>query len=209
MELDLKTTGKRQRKASETGVVTSPAVLKLEKPHKDEAAVSAGDVAKLAVTPPDPTPVPAADHDGTHDLTNAGYYLNRELTWLNFNFRVLHQAEDDRVPLLERIRFIAIVSSNIDEFFMKRIGGLKQQVGAGIQQRTIDGRTPDEQLEQCHPLVRKLERRKRDVLNAVLEELAAQEIVVLSYDELGKSDQQYLRPTYALRPTLASSQRLP
>ena len=195
VELDLKTT-KSQRKASETGVVTSPAPLKLEKPLKDQASVPPGHVAELAVTPPDPTPVPAAGRDGSHDLKNAGYYLNRELTWLNFNFRVLHQAEDDRVPLLERIRFMAIVSSNIDEFFMKRIGGLKQQVGAGIQQQTIDGRTPDEQLEQCYPLVRKLERRKRDVLAAVLKELAARDIVVLPYDELGESDQRYLRDYY-------------
>ncbi len=83
-------------------------------------------------TPPDPTPGPEPDADGRHDLARAEYYLNRELTWLNFNFRVLNEAEDARVPLLERMKFIAIVSSNIDEFFMKRIGGLKQQHGAGI-----------------------------------------------------------------------------
>ncbi|RMG34348.1 MAG: hypothetical protein D6720_09595, partial [Gammaproteobacteria bacterium] len=63
------------------------------------------------------------------DLRDPSLYLNRELTWLAFNRRVLHEAEDERNPLLERLKFLAIVSSNLDEFFMKRIGGLKQQVG--------------------------------------------------------------------------------
>ena len=65
------------------------------------------------------------------DLKNPLLYLNRELTWLDFNRRVLHEAQDPRTPLLERVKFLAIVSANLDEFFMKRIGGLKQQVGAG------------------------------------------------------------------------------
>jgi len=74
------------------------------------------------------------------NLRAAELYLNRELTWLEFNRRVLHEAETPRNPLLERLRFLAIVASNLDEFFMKRIGGLKQQVGAGIQELTVDGR---------------------------------------------------------------------
>ena len=67
------------------------------------------------------------------NLSDSRWYLNRELTWLEFNRRVLHEAEDERTPLLERLKFIAIVSSNLDEFFMKRIGGLKQLVGAGLR----------------------------------------------------------------------------
>ena len=74
---------------------------------------------------------PKAQH---FDLKAPEWYLNRELTWLEFNKRVLWEAEDERTPLLERVKFIAIVSSNLDEFFMKRIGGLKQQVGAGISE---------------------------------------------------------------------------
>ena len=81
--------------------------------------------------------------------------MNQELTWLNFNFRVLSEAEDDRVPLLERVKFIAIVSANIDEFFMMRIGGLKQQHRAGIQHRTIDGRTSEDRPDPCRSLVRR------------------------------------------------------
>src|SRR6266498_3938020 len=84
------------------------------------------------------------------DLLSPEFYLNRELTWLEFNRRVLHEAEDERTPLLERIKFAAIVSNNLDEFFMKRIGGLKQQVGAGIRTLTVDGRSPKQQIEESY-----------------------------------------------------------
>ena len=72
----------------------------------------------------------------------AGEFLNREASWLEFNRRVLHEALDDRTPLLERIGFLAIFNSNLDEFYMKRVGGLKRQIEAGILTRTPDGYTP-------------------------------------------------------------------
>ncbi|MBA3817616.1 MAG: hypothetical protein H0X17_01890, partial [Deltaproteobacteria bacterium] len=77
-------------------------------------------------------PAPGVTDTIPDDLGAPELYLNRELTYLNFCWRVLQEAADDRVPLLERLRFVAIVSSNIDEFFQKRIGGLKQQVGAQV-----------------------------------------------------------------------------
>jgi polyphosphate kinase len=77
---------------------------------------------------------------GSIDPQAPQWYLNRELTWLAFNQRVLQQAQDTRTPLLERVKFLAIVGANLDEFFMKRVGGLKQQLGARIQQATVDGR---------------------------------------------------------------------
>ncbi len=80
------------------------------------------------------------------DLNHASLYFNRELSWLDFNWRVLFQAKDERVPLLERVRFLAIVSSNLDEFFRKRVGGLKRQVAAGVRKLSPDGRTPEDQL---------------------------------------------------------------
>ena len=101
---------------------------------------------------------PAPDETGHFDLVSPYCYLNREITWLNFNFRVLHEAKDPRTPLLERAKFIAIVGSNLDEFFMKRIGGLKQQLGAGLSRLTVDGRGPLEQIEACYEIVRDLER---------------------------------------------------
>ena len=98
----------------------------------------------------DELPVPGPDG---YDLSASVLYLNRELTWLNFNWRVLHQAEDGRLPLLERLRFVAIVGSNLDEFLMKRIGGLKQQVGARLRDLTEDGRTPERQIQECMDVV--------------------------------------------------------
>jgi len=97
------------------------------------------------------------------DLSAPDYYLNRELTWLAFNRRVLHEAEDERTPLLERIKFLSIVSSNLDEFFMKRIGGLKQQVGAGVHDLTVDGRTPEQQIAECYDVIRRMEGRQREL----------------------------------------------
>jgi hypothetical protein len=88
------------------------------------------------------------------DLRAPELYLNRELTWLSFNRRVLHEAQDPRTPLLERVKFLAIVNANLDEFFMKRIGGLKQQVGAGVKDLTVDGRTPEQQIDECVAFVR-------------------------------------------------------
>ena len=84
----------------------------------------------------------AANTQEYTDLTSPELYLNRELTWLEFNKRVLHEAKDESNPLLERLKFVGIVSSNLDEFFMKRIGGLKQQVGAGVMDYSVDGRLP-------------------------------------------------------------------
>ncbi len=83
------------------------------------------------------------------DLADPELYLNRELTWLAFNRRVLAEAENPDNPLLEQLKFLAIFDSNLDEFFMKRIGGLKQQVGAGMHTPSVDGRLPQQQIEQC------------------------------------------------------------
>ncbi|WP_078488222.1 polyphosphate kinase 1 [Solemya velesiana gill symbiont] len=129
-------------------------------------------------------------------LDDPSLFLNRELTWLEFNKRVLHEATDTRVPLLERLKFIAIVSSNLDEFFMKRIGGLKQQVGAGMSRRTVDGRTAQEQIDECNQVVREIEAQKLTALVDVLEGLREHDIAILNYDELDQADEAYLRDYY-------------
>jgi polyphosphate kinase len=187
---------KKERDVSEGGrLVEFP---QIHKDHSEAVELARGAEKQSPVegTPKHPGGLPVADADGKFDLAGPEYFLNRELTWLNFNFRVLYQAEDDRVPLLERVKFLAIVGSNIDEFFMKRIGGLKQQVGAGVQKHTVDGRTPEQQIEECYWLVHELEQRQRMMLNLVLEELESHDIVVTTYDALQRKEQKYLREYY-------------
>ncbi len=127
------------------------------------------------------------------DLNDTTLYLNRELTWLAFNRRVLHEARDPRTPLLERVKFLAIASANLDEFFMKRIGGLKQQVGAGMNKPTVDGRTPAQQIEECCQEVRQQEALQHEILHTVLSELRAHDIKILEYSELTDTQVEYLR----------------
>src|SRR5689334_25393338 len=81
-------------------------------------------------------------------------FINRELSWLAFNGRVLQQAVDARTPLLERVKFLSIFSTNLDEFYMVRVAGLRRQVAANVQLVAVDGLTPQEQLEAIDRLVR-------------------------------------------------------
>lgn len=130
------------------------------------------------------------------DLNDSEWYLNRELTWLEFNQRVLHEAEDIRTPLLERLKFIAIVSANLDEFFMKRIGGLKQQIGAGMRELTLDGRTPRQQVQECHLFIRSLETRKDQLFRHVCSLLEEKGIAIESYIELTSKEKKTIREHY-------------
>jgi len=127
------------------------------------------------------------------DLTDSQWYLNRELTWLAFNRRVLHEAEDVRTPLLERLKFIAIVSANLDEFFMKRIGGLKQQIGADVRELTLDGRTPRQQVVECYAVIRDLESRKEELFREVCAILEDKNIVIEEYAGLSAKEKKQLR----------------
>ena len=130
---------------------------------------------------------------GEINLSDPCWYLNRELTWLEFNRRVLHEAEDERTPLLERLKFIAIVSANLDEFFMKRIGGLKQQVAAGLRELSLDGLTPLRQIQECHDLIRIIESRKNGLLLQVLELLKEQGISISMVKDLSARERKDLR----------------
>jgi polyphosphate kinase len=97
---------------------------------------------------------------------------------------VLAEAEDERNPLLERVKFLAITSSNLDDFFMKRIGGLKQQAAAGVVEPTIDARTPTQQLGECIAWVRRFEAHRLGIERHLLELLARQDIRVLAWKDL-------------------------
>jgi polyphosphate kinase len=130
------------------------------------------------------------------DLDDSKYYLNRELTWLEFNRRVLHEARDERTPLLERVKFLSIVSSNLDEFFMKRIGGLKQQVGAGMHERSVDGRTPREQIADCMAVVADIEADCLTVFEELTKLLRTAGVVLARVAELDEAERAELRRWY-------------
>jgi polyphosphate kinase len=120
------------------------------------------------------------------DLDADALYLNRELSELAFQRRVLHEAVDDRNPTLERAKFLALLTSNLDEFFMKRIGGLKQQVDAGVTELTADGRTPGEQLRESIAAAETLLDRQSNCYQERVEPaLADAGIHVLDHDDLG------------------------
>jgi polyphosphate kinase len=130
------------------------------------------------------------------DLDSPSLYLNRELTWLAFNRRVLAEAEDPRNPLLERVKFLAIIGSNLDEFFMKRIGGLKLQTAAGVPEVTVDGRTPHEQIDAACAWVRGFERQRLAVERQLFRLLAEHDIRVLGWAELTPNERAELRERY-------------
>jgi len=130
------------------------------------------------------------------DLGAPPLYLNRELTWLAFERRILHEALDARNPLLERVKFLAITASNLDEFFMKRIGGLKQQIAAGVQAPTVDGRTPQQQIAECYAEISDLEQQQRSLLGELIRLLAERDIVICRYERLSAAEQAELRASY-------------
>ncbi|SNZ12381.1 polyphosphate kinase [Natronoarchaeum philippinense] len=136
----------------------------------------------------------ASDDGPAVDLDDPEYYLNRELSELEFQQRVLHEALDDRNPLLERVKFLSIVTENLDEFFRKRVGGLKQQVAADVTDRTADGRTPGEQwtevLEASRPL---LERQSECYREEIRPALADEGIEILDIEDLSPGERTQLR----------------
>jgi polyphosphate kinase len=108
-------------------------------------------------------------------------YLNRELSWLEFNARVLHEARDARNPLLERVKFLAIFASNLDEFFQVRIAGLRQQIEAGAVTRAPDGHTPAEQLAAARERVLELIADHSAIFLEIRGALEAEGIEVVEY----------------------------
>src|ERR1700693_1935356 len=95
-------------------------------------------------------------------------YINRELSWLEFNSRVLHEAFDARNPLLERLKFLAIFSTNLDEFYMVRVAGLRRQISAGVQHLPPDGMPPADQLAAILKRVAELVEQQQQCLYDVL-----------------------------------------
>lgn len=123
-------------------------------------------------------------------------FLNRELSWLAFNTRVLEEAENPNHPLLERLRFLSISASNLDEFYMVRVAGLHEQVKAGVAILSNDGLTPTEQLARIHAAAGELIARQQDRWRALRTEMRQSGISVLDPEELTANERAYLKPLF-------------
>jgi polyphosphate kinase len=167
--------------------------------HVDDPETPVDSLTDTAQAQNTETDGPPAEQSGAvieYDFSSADLYLNRELTWLSFNARVLHEAQDERNPLLERVKFLAFSDNNLDEFVMKRIGGLKQQLAAGVQQTTVDGRTPAQQMAECNAEIRALRAKQEQVYSGLLTELEKHDIRFLQYEELTAAQRLRIRDSF-------------
>ncbi|NMG38392.1 RNA degradosome polyphosphate kinase [Chelativorans sp. ZYF759] len=145
-------------------------------------------------------PAPSTD-SGANDPDR---FVNREFSWLQFNRRVLAQARNPSHPLLERVRFLSISATNLDEFFMVRVAGLAGQVREGIATRSADGRTPEEQLEQILLEVARLQEDQQKNYSALVEGIRAEGIEILRAEGLNVKDRKWLEQHFmdAIFPVL-------
>ena len=128
------------------------------------------------------------------DLNNPDYFINRELSLLEFNRRVLIQAKDKKMPILERLFFLCIASSNMDEFFEIRVSGLKQQVSYGSTQRGPDNLSPSEQLELINQVAHELQASQYKILNdEVLPAMAIEDIHFLHHDRWNQTQAAWIK----------------
>ncbi|MBY8332773.1 RNA degradosome polyphosphate kinase [Qipengyuania pacifica] len=139
-----------------------------------------------------PSRVAANDAEALAQLAPEDRYTNRELSWLSFNRRVLAESENERYPLLERLRFLSISASNLDEFTMVRIAGLEGQVQRGIETLGIDGSSPRQQLAAIREQLLALEDRQQASLETLRDLLSHEGILLASIDDLSKDCKNWL-----------------
>jgi len=146
------------------------------------------------------TPLAARNGHGPPPLDDPSLYYSRELSWLEFNDRVLEEAIDERNPLLERLKFLAIYSTNLDEYFMIRVAALKQQIAAEVHRRSNDGRLPAEQVAAISLRLRRSLARFADLLlREIMPALAREGIAILRYDDLSDAQREKLREMFDSR----------
>jgi polyphosphate kinase len=139
-----------------------------------------------------PQDVPAAP-DVAELRESPARFVNREVSWLQFNMRVLEEAGNTRHPLLERLRFVSISANNLDEFFMVRVAGLKGQVRAGLTRQSADGLTPIEQLDEIATLAQHLHLEQQDYWQSLREELFEAGVVIHEIDDLSQEQVKFLQ----------------
>ncbi|MEL7090751.1 MAG: RNA degradosome polyphosphate kinase [Pseudomonadota bacterium] len=141
---------------------------------------------------------PASDADGL-DITGPDRFYNRELSWLSFNWRVLEEAENPRVPLLERLRFLSISATNLDEFYTVRVAGLRELAVAGNTTPAADGLSPAEQLVLIDEDARRLMAKQQHVLTDLKAEMEAKGISILTREALTEEDHAHLADVFLTR----------
>jgi polyphosphate kinase len=128
------------------------------------------------------------------NLSDPQYYISRELSWIEFNRRVLHEALDERTPLLEALKFLAIFSTNLDEYFMVRVAALKQRIEAQVTRRSPDGRSPQEHLDDISAALRPIVEQQHKAFSTDLrQQMSDQGIWLLDYEALTAAQQTYCR----------------
>jgi polyphosphate kinase len=121
-------------------------------------------------------------------------FINRDLSWIEFNRRVLEEALNPELPLLEKVKFISIFASNLDEFYMIRVSGLKERVAANILEPTIDGLTPSEQLQKIEKLLKPMRQQLNELwVNEIVPALKLNNIFLLKFDEFTEEEQRKLK----------------
>ncbi|MBF0392843.1 MAG: RNA degradosome polyphosphate kinase [Alphaproteobacteria bacterium] len=133
---------------------------------------------------------------GKIDLESRERFINRELSWLAFNTRVLEEAYNPRHPLLERLRFLSISAANLDEFYMVRVAGLKGQVNAGVMTQSQDGLIPAQQLANIHESAGHLLEQQQDCWRKLREEMRGAGISVIDRGELDAEDREWLETRF-------------
>ncbi|MEO1502963.1 MAG: RNA degradosome polyphosphate kinase [Pseudomonadota bacterium] len=135
---------------------------------------------------------PSQAVDPTFDIASPDRFFNRELSWLAFNWRVLEEAQNRRQPLMERVRFLSISASNLDEFYMVRVAGLSGLAAQGVKKVSVDGRTPEQQLVAIDADARALMKKQQELWAGLLEELAEEGVEILGRSSLDRADREYL-----------------
>lgn len=128
-----------------------------------------------------------------HTKSSGLIFSNRELGWLNFNLRVLAEVEDSGNPLLERLKFLSISSSNLDEFFMKRVGGLKRHVAYGISAKSSDGQTPEMQLSMIMKKIPNMLKKQKDASEGLIKELKEAGCEIVHYTDLKEAEKKFIK----------------
>jgi polyphosphate kinase len=172
----------------------------LSEPKPSQRSLEAADPAQASSLDSQANPGPTglaglAEITPIHQLPtdSAALFINRELSWLDFNRRVLHEARDESNPLIERLKFIAIFDNNLDEFFMKRVGGLKHQLASNVRELPPDSRTPRQQLAEINAAVRPMLADQRRLLNdGLLPALREHGLEILRWDEIKPAERRHL-----------------